>query len=491
MWNINIKYLKICTVTMLTLPIFLFLVFWLKLYFAVPLAACLLYSFAKYVQNIQAGVFTAPIINFVAVAVIVVAWVAVSGNGGLGYQPTDLYKIVAIQHDLVSQNTPIKYNYQGNEYYLSAYLGFFVTIPLLFGKLVSWQVLQHLQSLYCMVGVMLGILWLSVILKKLSPLLILIFVLVSGFEIFAHIFQFGVGSVGYVFQHFFDVEPFWSTTTDHQMKLFFRSNTHGLFWGPQHIIGCWLAMGLFAYEWLHERNCSGAPYYLLGLFFWSPFVLIGMFPYFVYRVYTEGFGKYFKASNLVLLPVFLVLAWFVSSVPVGSYDKGLIFYKAPRMLFYLDQLKSYVSFYVFEVGIWGLVLYFSLKNKVEAKWLKLLVGVLVLLFIIPFYKLGRWNDFAQWASMPSVFLIWLLLLKSLSVSSSSGRFWLILFVFCSIWDPIYHIGKSLKATNYSLKYTGQPKAKMVNLVAASKIYDWPVEQSVANGNASFFRYMAR
>ncbi len=490
--NFQIKSLKFLTVGYLCLPVLLFIVFWVKVALAAVLLALLLYALYEYSKKTEAISIPISIGKLLWAFIIVALWVLFSGNFGVGFQNHDLLKISAIQHDLIVQKAPVAYLYQGHKLYLSAYLGYFLTVPLLFGKVFGMQGLEIISYGYTLLGVCLGVLWYLVLIKNFQLWAILVFIFFSGFEIITHIGHFGLASLSYLYNHFYEVEPFWSTVIDLKMKLFVRSNSHALYWAPQHIIGCWLAMGLFCYEWLHEANTAKAPVYLLALFFWSPFVLVGILPYLLYCVYKEGLLKFIGPANICLVPIAVVMLLFVTAVPVQNYDRGLIFYPTARLLFYAEEIAKYVAFYMAEVGLWLLWVAFVIFKNKQKQWLLPSVLVALITLCLPLFKMGKWNDYLQWAMAPSIFLLLVIIASLLPQAKTNLKIFFVLLMVLAAWDPFYFISKSVRAVAGSGEH--EPFVSIEtsdNFLKTSLKYDWPIEQSLAADSTTFFKYISK
>jgi hypothetical protein len=491
MIRINLKIAKYCTVGLLILPVFLFFIGWLKIYFSIPLSAALLYSSWVYAKNQTTTYQYISYTNAAVILGLLIVWVALSGAGGFGFRHTDLQKIDAIQHDLITKNLPVSYLSLGHKLYLSAYLGYFISVPIVFGPMVPWPAIEVLMAVYNLFILCFVAVWLLTLVQKWHWSVMILFILFSGFEVFAYILEYGWGSIHYIISHFTSVEPFWSTVVNQNTKLFFRSNTHALFWSPQHALACWLGAGILGYEVFIEKNSKYAPLYLVALFFWSPFAALGLAPYFIYSVFRFKISKYFGIHNLLLIPVFAVLAWFVTSVPVGEYDKGFIFQPQPRILFYLRDFSNFLVFYITEIGIWLVLLAWYFYRSKQYILLKGLIGIAIFMFFAPMYKLGKWNDFGQWVAMPSLFYLVVLFAKAFSDSTKFLKlFWWLCLVLCA-WDASHFIVKSYQNSPFTKKTMVKTELKTEDLLKTSTKNNWPLAQSFAPEDASFFKYMAK
>jgi hypothetical protein len=200
-----------------------------------------------------------------------------------------------------------------------------------------------------------------------------------------------------------------------------------------------------------------------------------------------------KLSNFSLIPIAIVLYWFVNSIPMGSVDKGFIFYKQLRMLSYFEELKSYAFFVFFVFLIWAIPTYLVFKKSKEFDSNKILLFSIGVLMLIPLYKLGKYNDFVQRVSIPALFILQIMIVRAFVLAK---KLLIYRFVFCIIlvigsWDPLYFILLSLKVTNYKIGYTAPDISKVPNYVNTSIEQKWPIYHSFAPDSASFFKFIAR
>lgn len=490
---LSIKSLKIASIGYLALPVILFFIFWLKPFYCIVLLSLFIFSFYKYFNN-EPNSVKIPITfwQIITLLLIVGIWVFISGAGGWGFQSPDLSKHSSIYKDIIENGTPTSYQYKDKTIYLSAYLAYYIPIPLLFGRL-SWPVMMLLITIWTFIGALLGVIWFCILAESFSFWIILFFIFVGGLDVAGLIYNYGFSKAfGIISTKFFETIPFFAIKIDLKMQLLYQTNTHSLFWGPQHALPCWLATGLFSYEWTKQKNIRNSPIYLALLPFWSPFMLLGLAPFIVFQLYKDGIKKYFSIQNILLIPVFAVIVWFVNSVPVGNLEKGLIFYKPERLLNYLDEIWAYVFFILFEVMVWIIPIYFILKKNQEKQKVFLLLFICIILTIIPLYKLGKWNDFVQRVSMPSLFILWYLVAYSWQKTKNIKYLLIFRFIlFLGSWDALQHIFFSLKSTDYKIKYTAIPYEKVNNFVETSVKEKWPIEQSFAADSASFFRYLTK
>jgi hypothetical protein len=491
--TLNIKHLKVFTAYYLLLPVGVFFVFWLKIFFAVPLVSIIIYCAYHYASSQPSIKVKITVPQLIFIVLIAIFWVSHSGIGGFGVQTVDHAKYNSMFKELVENEPPVKAIYQNQKIFLSAYLGYYISIPLLFKSWLSWPVLMLILNIYTTIAVIATFLWIGILVGHFKPWVYLIFIFFSGIEILPYLFQNGSSALTNLYNNFWGVQPFWSTMLDADSKLFLRSNTHALYWGVPHAISCWLGMSLFFYEFNSEKNISKSPIYLVPISFWSPFILIGIAPFVIIFLFQNGIKKLISISNILLIPVLVIVIWFVTSVPVSKLEKGFVFHEFDRLKNLFTQISHYLIYYFSEVGIWLIiVLTIFMKNK-NKELQKILFTISLCLLILPLYKLGKWNDWGQWVPAPSLFLLCIFVIKAVDVKLNSNilKYSLVTLLIMASWDPIYHIGFSISNLGLVSKNTLPAIDNVDSMVDSSVKREWPIEQTYANQEASFFKYMIK
>lgn len=136
----------------------------------------------------------------------------------------------------------------------------------------------------------------------------------------------------------------------------YSSNTTLLLWAPNHALPAWLAAGLFLRHWQNPDFGRLVPF-LAGLLpLWSPFALVGLAP-FLGLTLVFSFGRASWRYHW--------LDWFPSLVLLGlvaayfSLDTGGIATvpQIDRAESFSSLLYDYVIFFLFEVGVLGVLIY--------------------------------------------------------------------------------------------------------------------------------------
>ncbi len=339
-------------------------------------------------------------------------------------------------------------------------------------------------------GALLSLCWFFLLVDSFSIFALLFFVCVGGFDFAGHLFQFGIKTgLSNLINDPFDNFIFWDNSLDKNFQLIYHGNTNSLFWSPQHAISCWISSGFFFYQAIKEKNIFQSPIYLFSLVFWSPMMLIGLFPYFILNLNFKKIGSYFNFENLSLIPTFIVLFLFTNAVPVKELDKGFLFYAANSKLGMLKEIFSYLWFCIFEFGIWLGLAYFLLK---ESELKKLIIPTAIILMLIPLYKLGKYNDWCQRVSLPGLFLVWVIVYNAvLKTHSKILKVFIVLLIMVSSIDSYNFLGKSIQLNGLISSQKLIPESEVLDWPNTSIKYGWPLEQSLAPKESLFFKYLAK
>jgi hypothetical protein len=489
--KIPISVLKILTVFYLAFPYFIFFLGWLKLPIGIFLSVTLLYGLYIFTksQSIATPNFKISLSNLILCILIVLIWVLFSGAGGFGYQNHDYFKHNFLQFDLTKQTWPVMYHLKNGTKYLSHYLAYYLPGPAIFYGL-GWKYVQLANFFLTLSGILLAIFWMLRFVGKFTFWIVLLFIFASGTQIFTLIFQNGTQSLPLILDkirnHGF---LFWMNGLG-ILPINFMSASDMLYWGPQHAISCWLAIGLLLNDWLIDKNLKHSPFYISLIAFWSPLGLIGLAPFLLVALINTKFKAIVNAVNLLIAPiVFVVIALFLTSISTTELlHHFLIHDRSADGITILSQIGAYFYFVTFEILIWWVPAYLVLKNKVNETYKLLFWTALVVLLLTPFFRYGLYNDWCTRVSLPALFVMYvMMLLAILKVESKNIRMVLLSICIVSALGPAILILSSIRSMGYRIKWEPPLEQNMQDL---SKT-DFPVEQFVADPDCFFYKYIAK
>jgi hypothetical protein len=488
--KLSIPRLKILSVVYLAFPYIIFFMGWLKQPIALALTVVLLYGLFIYQKNqAQKTIIEIPLLQLALIAGITLIWMLFSGAGGFGYQNHDYYKHNYLQYDLFLQKWPISYQVADQTKYLSHYLAYYLPGPAIFASL-GWKYVQLANFIFTFSGVLLAVFWLMKFLGRFSYLALILFIFCSGLHIFILIYDHGFNlwpvMAEKIKNHGF---VFWTNSLG-ILPLNFMGNSDMLYWGPQHAIATWLAIGLLINDWLLDNNLKYSPFYISLIAFWAPLVLIGLAPFLLVALISIRFKGIFNELNLIIAPiVFGVIALFLTSIETGDLLQHFIFQSKPiQSASYLSQALTYLYFITVEVLIWWAPSYLILKNHVSKQYKALFITALVVLFFTPLFRYGLYNDWCSRVSLPALFVVFSMAIMAIFISKSTPQKVLLssLFAAASI-GPIILIAGSIRYSHYKISWQPPVEKQMRNLPAT----DFPIEQFVASPDEPFFKYFAK
>ena len=401
-------------------PFILFYLFWLELWFSVPVLVALFIAFRftqprrgeDKVENHSVGLKA-----ILSSALVAIIWVFFAGYFGVVFGLTpdwndlraDLYST------LIHFSWPVSFSEVGGgeERFLLSVPGFYL-VPAAVSKILglSGTPAQWVMASWMLAGIALVF---GYIVQKFSRVseqvtALLIFVMFSGLDSIGALLT-QADPVGYLLTggH---LEP-WSGTVQ------FSSSTTLLFWVPHHALSSWIGVAILD----RARNTSklvGVTILLVPLtYLWSTFSSIGLI---LVAILVFGFDRKLELANLVKAIPLSVLAA-VALVPVHAYYVRRT--SVPRKLWWFFSERAFINFGIegitradivaryalfvsLEFGIWiaiGLILKVS-------KWELALTGV-VLVFVSQVVSF-RSSDFTMRASIAPMFLLSVLLLPPIT-----------------------------------------------------------------------------
>jgi hypothetical protein len=338
------------------------------------------------------------------------------------------------------------------------------------GKIFGLKATQPLLFIWTVLGTALFFFQTYTFLIKGKRLMVplLVIVMFSGMDVIGSLLR---GGEQFVSTWRIDTHLEWWAFPDYQ----YSAMTTQFVWVPNHAIAGWLFVGILLRG---KRITYGLmPILLVALVLWSPLTAVGATPFVMWKYSTQlGFWRsLLKTYWLAWVGAFLVALPVVGYITLdsGGVPKGII----PLTPLSLAHL---LEFYLLEVGVVG-ILAFSLRPCTP-------VGIaLIVLFILPFMRLGVANDFVMRASIPSLAVLAIavgILLTNTVVSAREklSRYAIIFLLVIGAVTPIAEISRSLIQPRW------EPRSA-VNLVGAMCGGYW--HHYIAKLDYSTMRYLLR
>ena len=436
------KLMASITYCYLTLPILIFVIGWLRWYWALTFGCCIVLGMVLCIKNdnIDYSVLFKKNNAFrIAIAFfMIVIWVFLSGIGGVFFQNFDHGARTAIYRVLVEYDWPVlsKEEPVGLIYYIGFWLPSAVV-----GKLFGFQTGYKFQILWSVIGIFIVYSLICVMRKKVSIWPLVLVIMFSGLDIVGVLLLYKPQAFNWILhiEHWSRVAQYSSMTTQ-------------LFWVFNQAIPAWIAT-ILIYVGKNKRNML----FILGtIFISSTFPFVGLIPFVIYYLFyhfkfkKEYILEIFSVSNIIGVCVvggisFIYLIGNISSGSVGS---------ATGMQKSLDmQIFLLVIFAILEYGIYMLILWTEKKNDL------VYYIVLAMLVLCPIIKVGGEKDFCMRASIPALFILMLFCIEFLESwrekHCRKTKVILILLLCIGAITPVLEINRSVVNTHNSI-CAGEP-----------------------------------
>ena len=172
-------------------------------------------------------------------------------------------------------------------------------------------------------------------------------------------------------------------------------------WSTQHSAAQWLLPSMIFYRLVCKKSVRGIGFMAIIGAFWTHLSIVGVIVFAPLIVRSkERLKALFKDGSLLALLFFGVLLLYYGSKAANSIPHGFLLALWP-MEWALPRL---IWFYIFEFGILSLLIYsFNKFSDTDEWWL--FISTVVVLFAIPFYSVGLYNDFILRVSAIALFLL--------------------------------------------------------------------------------------
>jgi hypothetical protein len=379
-----------------------------------------------------------------------------AGVGGFRPQHFDYYKHNLILNNLVLFDWPVRY---ADGHYLCYYNAYYL-VPALLAKIWGGVAMVHF---YMFGWAWLGLTLLFRLLHKIGGWgFVLLFMVFNSTETVLLVYE-ALKSPDTIAATLADL---W--TNDHTIELIvtpggltYPSHVESLTAVPQHAIGGWLAVGLVIEQLSLNSNCqtvvsrksvvldSHLMLLTVLLLYWSPFVALGLMAVFGFSwaldIWLKS-SRYYAIINYQLSISHFTL-YITIAAPALLYYAGHILMSDPRGLIteFIQTPHQYLllaTFLVIEAAVWGVLIWLiERKYGILKSNYSLVLAAILVLFLLPFYHYGHFNDFMRRVSLPaSMVLCWGLwqLVVGLKNKKSTLRYSLIGCLVVASVLPIKH-----------------------------------------------------
>lgn len=399
--------------------------------------------------------------DLILLSVLSLVLILASGVSGLGGIPAfdinhQLQKVVDAGH----LKWPIYYREPAS--YASYYYGFYLIPGLIYSIIGNVKLVMLVWET---LGTFLGLYWIFLFLNSNILKTVLVFSHSGLLSILAPL----VKQESLIFSRYFyfsDVP--WSLLP----------NYLSLRWVPNQFAFCLIIVGMF----LYFRNTKNILY--LSTLFISGFFLAPFVSFFVGIIYLSKLAIIFreKLSNqkkevlsFLIVNGFLViflLFYLISNKTSQSFE---------FQLNTTERIRNYLLLILIEVLILYSFIYKKYRKLMEVRI------ALVILFLIPLYKLGHYNDFYARGNLPMILILFLFFLKSLKFDISYKNLCRLTFIVLMSITPVKYFFYAM--SGFSLNTTFKESENVHTLLMKDFQSKDIADQYLMNSNSIFYKYL--
>lgn len=461
--TIDKKILTFLSLVYLYLPVFVFLLAWVRILVALTAVAVCLFCFCRFFQkgkekSALQGDITVDRIAFIF-ALCFFIWIGYyAGYGRFVNQVGDWEKHNAVLKDLVGREWPVLYYNNGEKSMLTYYLGQYI-IPAAIGKVVhSVRIAELALYAWNTVGLVLVFMEVCVVVQASSFLKQFILALsIPFFSIPLWISELllkrisGINSIGSG-QWFY---------RDDTILIQYSSNFTLLRWVFPQTIPIWLAIAVFL---LNKDKIQNYVFLLLPALFFGTLAFIGILPLAAgaaieklvkNKKVKEWFRQVFNVENILMsMTVGAVFAFYFWGNVTGEKPDAIGFHVMP---YTRETIDIYICFVAVNVLPYALILF--RHHKSDAIYF-VSIGSLI---ILPLFKMGQWNDLTMRASIPALFILMIYILQYLfellehysgSIACRLSLLVIIIFLISGMYYPFAELSESVQNEDYTTLGTG-------------------------------------
>lgn len=441
------KRILVISYLYLLFPTLLFFLGWVKPWIAVPICLSLVWSLKK-AWDTDAGLWLPVwdrrnIMRGIIILLIIAVWVFFSGIGNFVWQNRDHMARNALYEMLVTNEWPVIKSVAGEDGIqvraLIYYIGYWLPSAVA-GKLFGMTAGYVFQYIWAVLGVFLCAVFMNSFFGKWSVWPVILFVLFSGLD-----------ALGYILGG--NLEPVLSFSHLEWWNDFqFSSFTTQLYWVFNQAVYAWV---LFALIMIQKNNRCILCVWSLGLIVCT-FPAAGMTPYIVYVMLKNGkaddaglpdrkagiLNGLLSFENILGGVVGMICALYLtgnlsvqnSAVPVAATPH---MNNTENTVYHLIR---YILFIFVEIGAYYIYIYRHYKKN------QLFYISLFSFLICPLIKVGSGGDFCMRASIPSLLLLFYMVVKSFQKDMRERKircFVMIMLLAVGSINVVHEIGRSV------------------------------------------------
>lgn len=344
--------------------------------------------------------------DVLVIGTLCLVWLILAGVGGFVSQDLDWNKHNTVLNSLMHKPWPTVYEIYKVDVPLVYYIAYYLPAALV-GKVGGWLSMNVALLGWSLLGLVIAVLWFCILVGRVSYRVLLIFIFFSGLDVIGKVLA-NVGVWNITVRDWRHIDS-WATIWQ------YSSNATLINWVPPQAISGWIVTGMLLYSLirLRRRELLLLPFGLSAL--WSPFITVGVMPYLLIdflvdkEPWSQRLRKMISLPNVVGVGVLAITGFYFSAkasegspIVIQDFLSGLSVEAYRGSL--LDAIAFLLFFCLLEFGFYVILLYRGGAVRGE-QWRWLFDITVVTLCILPWFKLGIYNDLVMRASIPALFLL--------------------------------------------------------------------------------------
>lgn len=423
--TINYSRLKRIVFIYVSLPVLVFLAFYLRPIIAVPCLIVFFFALLASFRKNQGEDFKEITVNLKLMCMlfaVVLLWTFLGGLNGHWFQSSDWDCRNAIFRDLITHSWPVIYEKSNSalSYYFGHWLpvaAFAKVIYWIFGESVAWEVGQNLLWIWTTIGLflllLLILLYCRVNNKKQTIVVLVVFIVFSGMDIVG---AFITQKIPFLLSSDIMHLEWWCGSYQ------FSSITTCLYWVFNQSVIPWLVVLCF----LFEKSFRNYVFLATSCIACGAFPFVGLIVLMMVKMFLglieaikrnsvrQFFENVFSLSNLLCL-LFIIPVYFffyiannaISDTIQKAFNSSELiaaqendWSTTTRMYdWFYEHVFKFSIFFMIEIGCYFLLLFREHKKDF------IYYTSLISLILIPHFKIGLSYDFCARASIPMLFVV--------------------------------------------------------------------------------------
>ncbi|MBR6199851.1 MAG: hypothetical protein IKQ61_06260 [Spirochaetales bacterium] len=386
----------------LYLPIMIFALTWLKVIFSLIFVLCVgtsfIFIFSK--RTVEPIKMTNRLwVWIIIVSICALFWGYISGIDGHFCQAWDWQKHNVILDDLITHRWPVRYNFGEESGVLCYYIGYYI-LPAIFGKIFGFDVATTTMLLLSVAGIVITslLIYKNFNNKKPARLLLIFFMILTASTFFFFC------KCLYNLGHANDAPNFFNLKIiSKSVQIQFRCAILNIRWLCPQYIPVLIAVALI-YEFRYDYSAWAFILMPLSLYNTFAFICLGGVLAMTWsidliqcRTKVEMIKNTFRIEFVSAIICMLLIILYIATNAIQAKPK-----EARMALEFINWNNHFALFVLFHAS-W--MLWFVILGKKRVFSNNMLISAGVLLFLLPFFKMGRFNDLCTKGSAPALIII--------------------------------------------------------------------------------------